>query len=83
MTTISEVNIILLLKNLINNKTNMKVSHVHDKFNEELMFVLVFPVRNMFYCSYFFFKPNIGREFSVSLLVNEYCNVASERFLYL
>lgn len=31
-------------------KTNMKVS-VHDIFNEELMFVLVFLVRNMFYCS--------------------------------
>lgn len=54
----------------------MKVS-VHDIYNEKLMFVLVFPVRNMFYCSYIFFKPNIGREFSILLLVNEYCNVAS------
>lgn len=40
----------------------MKVS-VHDIYNEELMFVLVFPVRNIIYCSYFFLNQTLAERF--------------------
>lgn len=40
----------------------MKVS-VHDIYNEELMFVLGFPVRNMFYRSYFFLNQTLAESF--------------------